>query len=81
MKKKNKISYVATSHVTKVHCADPYNNLHNGEETSGWSDDQVITGAPINTPMSSAGVGIIDNDVQTQQGGYEREDQEDKNLK
>ena len=81
MKKKNKISYVATEHVTKVHCADPYDNLHYGEETSDWSDDQVITGAQINTPMSSAGVGVIANDFQTQQGGYAREDHEDITLK
>lgn len=81
MKKKNKISYVATEHVTKVQCADPCDDLQNGEETSDWSDDQVITGAQINTPMSSAGVGVIANDFQTQQGGYERKDHEDKNLK
>ena len=81
MKKKSKISYVATVHVTKVHCADPYDNLHNGEETSGWSNDQVITGAQINTPMNSTRVGVIANDLQTQQGGYEREDHEDITLK
>ena len=80
-KKKNKISYVATYQETKVHCTDPYDNLHNGEETSDWSDDQVITGAQINTPMSSAGVGVIANDFQTQQGGHEREDHEDITLK
>lgn len=34
MKKKNKISYVATEHITKVQCADPCDDLHNGEETS-----------------------------------------------
>lgn len=67
--------------VTKEYCADPYDYLHKGEETRDWSDDQVITRTPINTPMSSEGVGVIANDFKTQQGGYDRKDHEDNNLK
>ena len=31
--------------------------------------------------MSSEGVGVIANDFETQQGGYDRKDHEDNNLK
>ena len=31
--------------------------------------------------MSSEGVGVIANDFKTQQGGYDRKDHEDNNLK
>ena len=75
------ISYFATELVTKEHCDDPHDNLHNSEETSDWRDDQVITGTPINTPRSSASVDIIAKDFQTQNGGYDRKGYEDNNLK